>query len=136
MNAETAKSLENVMFSRLFFVKLFRGDRLPPSVRTCAFTLLPKADENFESAAYRKTCLRFFKLMCATPLGKICVSDHAMNATEEMSAMNRDIKRFFDENGAEYPTWKELEKEAGEYLKDKNRFERQNKRGQSVRTAP
>lgn len=74
--------------------------------------------------------------MCATPLGKICVSDHAMNATEEMSAMNRDIQRFFDENGAEYPTWKELEKEAGEYLKDKNRFERQNKRGQSVRTAP
>ncbi len=57
-------------------------------------------------------------------------------ATEEMSAMNRDIKRFFDENGAEYPTWKELEKEAGEYLKDKNGFERQNKRGQSVRTAP
>lgn len=58
------------------------------------------------------------------------------SATEEMSAMNRDIKRFFDENGAEYPTWKELEKEAGEYLKDKNGFERQNKRGQSVRTAP
>lgn len=97
---------------------------------------MPKADENFESTAYRKTCLRFFKLMCATPLGKICVPDHAMNATEEMSAMNRDIKRFFDENGAEYPTWKELEKEAGEYLKDKTRFERQNKRGQSVRTAP
>lgn len=106
------------------------------AVRKAGHKILPKTDENFESAAYRKTCLRFFKLMCATPLGKICASDHAMNATEEMSAMNRDIKRFFDENGAEYPTWKELEKEAGEYLKDKNGFERQNKRGQSVRTAP
>lgn len=67
----------------------------------------------FERAVYRRTCLRFFRLMCATPLGKICASDHAMNAVEEMSALNRDLKRFFDENGAEYPVWKDLEKECG-----------------------
>ena len=34
--------------------------------------------------------------MCATSLGKLCASDHAMNAIDEMSALNRDIKRFFD----------------------------------------
>ena len=73
--------------------------------------------QNFEGAAYRETCLRFFKLMCATSLGKICASDHAMNATEEMSALNRDLKKFFDETGAQYPVWQSLEKETGNYLK-------------------
>ena len=47
---------------------------------------------------------------------KLCASDHAMNAIDEMSALNRDIKRFFDENGAAYPVWQELEAENGRYL--------------------
>ena len=54
--------------------------------------------------------------MCATSLGKICASDHAMNAAEEMSALNRDLKQFFDAAGTEYPVWKALEAETGEYL--------------------
>lgn len=40
-----------------------------------------------------------------------------MNATEEMSALNRDFKKFLDENKAEYPVWQELEKECGRHLK-------------------
>ena len=87
------------------------------AIKNAGHEILPKADADFESAAYRKTCLRFFKLMCATSLGKLCASDHAMNAVDEMSALNRDLKSFFDENGAEYPVWRELEREAGEYLK-------------------
>ena len=87
------------------------------AIRNAGHAILPKGDADFESAAYRKTCLRFFKLIGATSLGKICVSDHAMNAVEEMSALNRDLKRFFDENGAAYPVWQALEKEAGRYLK-------------------
>lgn len=87
------------------------------AIENAGHEILPKADKDFESAAYRKTCLRFFKLMCATSLGKICASDHAMNAVDEMSALNRDLKRFFDENGAEYPVWQELEKECGRYIK-------------------
>ena len=86
------------------------------AIRNAGHEILPKADTEFEGAAYRKTCLRFFKLMCATSLGKICASDHAMNAVEEMSALNRDLKGFFDANGAEYPMWRELEKDAGRYL--------------------
>ena len=58
----------------------------------------------------------FFKLMCATSLGKLCASDHAMNAIDEMSALNRDLKKFFDEHGAAYPVWQALETEAGRYL--------------------
>ena len=87
------------------------------AIRNAGHTILPKADENFECAAYRRTCLRFFKLMCATSLGKLCASDHAMNAVDEMSALNRDMKAFFDTNGADYPVWRELEREAGRYLR-------------------
>ena len=87
------------------------------AIRNAGHEILPKADTEFEGAAYRKTCLRFFKLMCATSLGKICASDHAMNAVDEMSALNRDLKRFFEEHGASYPVWQELEREAGKYLR-------------------
>ena len=88
------------------------------AIRNAGHDILPKADADFESEKYRKTCLRFFKLMCATSLGKLCASDHAMNAIDEMSALNRDIKRFFDENGAAYPVWQALEAEAGRYLRN------------------
>ena len=87
------------------------------ALRNAGHTILPTADENFESTAYRRTCLRFFKLMCATSLGKLCASDHAMNAVDEMSVLNRDMKAFLDANGADYPVWRALEREAGRYLR-------------------
>ena len=86
------------------------------TIQNAGHEILPDADKEFESAAYRKTCFRFFKLMCATALGKICASDHAMNAVDEMSALNRDMKAFFDAAGAEYPVWQALEAECGRYL--------------------
>ncbi len=86
------------------------------AIRNAGHEILPQSDAEFEGVAYRKTCFRFFKLMCATRLGKICVSDHAMNATDEMSALNRDLKQFFEANGADYPTWQALESECGRYL--------------------
>ena len=88
------------------------------AIRDAGHEILPKEDADFEGAAYHKTCLRFFQLMCATNLGKICVSDHAMNAADEMSALNRDLKRFFEEHGAEYPVWKSLERECTVYGMD------------------
>ena len=87
------------------------------AIRSAGYEILPDADKEFEGTKYRKTCFRFFKLMCATVLGKICAGDHAMNAVDEMSALNRDMKRFFDGSGAQYPVWQELEKECGEYLR-------------------
>ncbi len=76
-------------------------------------TFCPKEDADFEREKYRKTCLRFFKLMCATSLGKLCASDHAMNAIDEMSALNRDLKKFFDENGAAYPYGRHWKRKPG-----------------------
>ena len=87
------------------------------AIKNAGHEILPKDDAEFEGAAYRKTCLRFFKLMSATSLGKICASDHAMNAVDEMSALNHDLKAFFDENGAKYSVWQELEQEVAKYLK-------------------
>ncbi len=87
------------------------------AIRNAGHEILPDSDKEFEGAAYRKTCLRFFKLMCATSLGKICASDHAMNAVDEMGALNRDIRSFFDANGGVYPVWQALELECGRYLK-------------------
>lgn len=87
------------------------------AIRNAGHAILPKDDTDFEGEAYRKTCLRFFRLMCATVLGKICASDHAMNAVDEMRALNRDIKAFYDENGADYPVWRALEKDTGGYIK-------------------
>lgn len=68
-------------------------------------------------SSYRRICYAFFKLMYATPLGKICASDHAMNAVDEMSALNRDMRRFFEEVDAPYEAWKQVEKTAAKYLK-------------------
>lgn len=86
-------------------------------IKNAGHEILPKSDAEFEGAAYKKTCMRFFKLMCATSLGKICASDHAMNAVDEMSSLNRDLKQSFDEHAGEYPVWRELEQDAGRYLK-------------------
>ena len=87
------------------------------AIRDAGHEILPNDDKEFEGKAYRKTCMRFFKLMCATSLGKICASDHAMNAIDEMSALNRDLKEFFDKNNAKYPVWTDLEKDSKKYLK-------------------
>lgn len=87
------------------------------ALRNAGHEILPKEDGEFEGDAYRRTCLRFFKLMCATGLGKICASDHAMNAVEEMSALDRGLKQLFDENSAAYPVWQALEQDAGKYLR-------------------
>lgn len=80
------------------------------ALKNSGHAILPKDDEEFEGEKYRKTCVKFFTLMCATGLGKVCASDHAMNAIEEISTLNRDLKKLFEENGAAYPVWKEMEK--------------------------
>lgn len=79
------------------------------AIKNAGHEILPDGDKNFESDAYRKNIFRFFKLMCATGLGKICASDHAMNAKEEMGALNRDLKEFFDKTDTEYPVWRAIE---------------------------
>lgn len=86
------------------------------AIQKAGYRILPEADQQFEGKAYRKTCLRFFHLLCTTPLGNLCVCDHAMHAIDEMSALNKDIKNFFDVENAPYPIWQKLEEECQNYL--------------------
>ena len=78
------------------------------AVRKAGHELLPDSEKDYQSPKYRKENLRFFKLLCGTFLGKVCVSDHAMNAVDEMSALNSDMERFFQEHDAECQNWEEL----------------------------
>lgn len=78
--------------------------------------ILPEDDANYASSQWKNFVYAFYKLMAATKLGKICASDHAMNAVDEMSLLNEDLKAFFDANGGEYPVYKEIEADTGEYL--------------------
>jgi 2-dehydropantoate 2-reductase len=79
------------------------------AIRNAGHDILPKEDEIFETKKYRRTVYLFFKIMCYTPLGKICASDHAMNAVDEMSSLAADFENFMDEHGASYREWKRLE---------------------------
>ncbi len=79
--------------------------------------ILPASDNDYRSRKYRRMCFTVYKLMCSTVIGKICASDHALNAVEEMSALNEGLKRFFDAHQAAYPTYRELEKEAMKALR-------------------
>jgi len=78
--------------------------------------ILPDEDKDFESEKYYNLCMKFLKLCCATKLGKLCASDHAMSAVSEMNALNKDIVAFFEENNCRYDTWKELMENTKGYL--------------------
>ena len=110
---KTDGNLKKIKGNKAYFNKIIDANiEGYKAIRNAGHAILPKEDEIFESPKYRKTCLRFFKLMCATSLGKICASDHAMNAVEEMSSLNRDLKLLFDKTDAKYPVWEELENDA------------------------
>ena len=84
-----------------------------------AFAALPAADRDYHSEKYRKLCYRVYKIMCSTRIGKVCASDHAMSAVEEMAAMNEGLKGFFDAHGASYPTYRALEADAQKHLESR-----------------
>ena len=60
----------------------------------------------------------FYRFICATKIGKLCTSDHAMNAVEEMSTLNRDLKRYFEQFGEVPAAWTGLENDTNGYLID------------------
>lgn len=89
------------------------------AIKNAGHEIVPTSDSNFEDIKYRKNILRYIKLIFSTSLGKTILSNHAMNATEELMGLNEDIKHFFDMNNASYPTWLELEEEAKQNINRK-----------------
>ncbi len=86
------------------------------AVEKSGHEILPVSDKNYESDKYRRFCMRFFKFMFATNLGKICASTHAFNAAEEISTLNRDIKQLFAKTDVKLDAWESLEKQVQKYL--------------------
>jgi len=78
--------------------------------------ILPVSDRDYHGKKYRRMCYTVYKIMCATVIGKICASDHALNAIEEMSALNEGLKKFFEAHRADCPNYRKLEKDAGKYI--------------------
>jgi 2-dehydropantoate 2-reductase len=86
------------------------------AIKSAGHSLLPKSEESFQTKKFKRINYKLFKLLSATFLGRICVSDHAMNAVDEMGKLAQDLAAFMDENGATYPVWTELKQSAGSYL--------------------
>jgi 2-dehydropantoate 2-reductase len=86
------------------------------AIKKTGHALLPESEESFESRKFKKVNYRLFKLLAATFLGKICVSDHAMNAVEEMGMLAQELQKFMDESDVVHPIWTELKVSTGSYL--------------------
>ena len=86
------------------------------AIENAGHEILPDPDKNYHSRRYRRMCYTVYKIMCATVIGKICASDHALNATEEMSALNEGLKKFFEAHRAVCPNYRKLEKDAWKYI--------------------
>ncbi len=86
------------------------------AIENAGHQILPDPDKDYRSRKYRRTCYTVYKIMCATVIGKICASDHALNAAEEMSALNEGLKKFFEAHRAVCPNYRKLEKDAAKYI--------------------
>ncbi len=86
------------------------------AIENAGHEILPDPDKDYNSRKYRRLCYAVYKIMCATVIGKICASDHALNAIEEMSALNEGLKKFFEAHQADCPNYRKLENDAGKYI--------------------
>ena len=86
------------------------------AIENAGHEILPDPDKDYHSRKYRRTCYTVYKIMCATVIGKICASDHALNAVEEMSALNEGLKMFFEAHQADCPTYLKLERDAKKFI--------------------
>lgn len=86
------------------------------AIESAGHIILPKICRDFRSGKYRIICYFIYRVMSSTAIGKICASDHALNAVEEISALNNRLKRFYDAHKAEYPNYHKLEKSAEKYM--------------------
>lgn len=86
------------------------------AVETLGYELLPKGEEQYRSEKYRKMMYRFYRLMFSTFLGRICISDHAMNAVEEMNEMASELEAMIQKAGVRAEHFLELKKEAAHQI--------------------
>lgn len=78
-------------------------------VEAAGFSIVPYEDYEYVTTN-RKKCFSYFKMMCATFMGKMAISDHAMSAVHEMSVLSVDFQELKNKSGLETPNWDFWEK--------------------------
>lgn len=78
-------------------------------MKKLGYQLLPKELNQYSSPWYYQKSFWFYKLMSATPLGKLCASDHAMSAMTEMAALAAEVDLLIVKSGLETPNYRELQ---------------------------
>lgn len=86
------------------------------ALETNGHEILPKEDQKYRTDKWFKTVYLFYKLMSATPLGRICASDHAMSAADEMQALAIDMKAEITKAGTKSVVFDELWEDIKRYL--------------------
>lgn len=86
------------------------------AVETLGHELLPKGEDQYRTEKYRKMTYRFYKLMFSTFLGKVCISDHAMNAGEEMNGLAGELEKMLQKAGVKADNFLELKKYLEKYI--------------------
>lgn len=113
----TDGNLKKIKNNKEFIYKIIDANaECYAAVEALGHELLPKGEEAYRSDKYRKMCYRFYKLMCATTLGKLCASDHAMSAVDEMSILATRLEEMIQESGIEAENFKELKQYMTKYV--------------------
>lgn len=78
-------------------------------IRNIGLTPTPPEDERLVKK-YRAMAYAFIKFCAVTPIGRLMTSDHAMNAMEEMSALDKAIERLRKQSDIRMEKWDLLRK--------------------------
>ena len=112
---DTDGDLKKLKGNKAYFGRVVRANQEAyAALEKTGHTILPASDQAFRTEKWAKFVRRFYGLMCATSLGKLCASDHALTAVDEMQALAVDMSGIIRASGlpsAEYDTlWKAIDK--------------------------
>ena len=77
-------------------------------LETTGYPITPASDADYIRKTPKK-CYNFIKLMAITPIGRLAISDHAMSAHAEMSALSDAIDGYKTKSNCRTPCYDELE---------------------------
>lgn len=113
----TDGNLKRIKNDKAFIYKIIDANaECYATVGALGHELLPKGEEDYRSDKYRKMCYQFYKLMCSTVLGKLCASDHAMSAVDEMNVLALELEKMIYKSGIKADTFFELKQYMAKYL--------------------
>ena len=71
------------------------------------YPIRPDGEETYFTTQQEKSCRKLL-LMAKTPIGRLTCSDHAMNAKDEMSALDASFEALRQRADTPMPAWNSL----------------------------